>query len=163
MILTMTKASQITGKSISTIYRAIKNGQLSATHTHDGKKGVEISELSRVWPLKYMPDDDNAKNEKITNENLTGHRNQSASSQVSSQEFAALKESLEFIKNSLDDAREERLRLMDIIEKLQVRLLPAPTEEKKQVSMITSSTPKKEEKLKKKGKGKKRKKGKKSK
>lgn len=50
MQLTLGKAAQQTGKSKSTLTRAIKSGRLSAVRTDDGSYLIDTSELFRVWP-----------------------------------------------------------------------------------------------------------------
>lgn len=49
--LSLTQAAKATGKSKSTINRAIKSGKLSALRHSDGSYSIEGSELSRVFPL----------------------------------------------------------------------------------------------------------------
>jgi len=52
MSITLTEAVEITGKSKSTLTRAITSGKLSATRSEDGKTyEVDQSELARVFPL----------------------------------------------------------------------------------------------------------------
>ena len=62
MTITLTEATEKTGKSKSTLTRAINSGKLSATRSDDGKTyQVEESELARVFPLTNVnhdsPDD----------------------------------------------------------------------------------------------------------
>ena len=123
MILTYTECSKLTGKSLSTIYRAVQKGKLSATVRPDGTNGVEVSELERVWPLKSPPIDKDAKSAKNENAKLTSHAN----ADFASHEVALLKEKVSFLERELDEARGERVRLFDMLEKIQVRLLPAPS------------------------------------
>lgn len=49
--LSLTQAAKITGKSKSTINRAIKSGKISATRHNDGSYSIDASELSRVFSL----------------------------------------------------------------------------------------------------------------
>lgn len=49
MKYTLGTAAKATGKAKSTILRAIKNGTISATISHDGSYGIEPSELHRVF------------------------------------------------------------------------------------------------------------------
>jgi hypothetical protein len=47
--LSLTQAAKATGRSKSTINRAIKSGKMSATRHVDGSYSIEGSELSRVF------------------------------------------------------------------------------------------------------------------
>jgi hypothetical protein len=47
----LTQAAKVTGKSKSTINRAIKSGKLSATRHDDGSYSINAAELSRGFPL----------------------------------------------------------------------------------------------------------------
>lgn len=49
MIVSLTEAAQLTGKSRQTIYRKAKKGELSVTTREDNSKGVDTSELERVF------------------------------------------------------------------------------------------------------------------
>ena len=58
MTITLTEATEKTGKSKSTLTRAINSGKLSATRSDDGKTyQVEESELARVFPLTNVNHD----------------------------------------------------------------------------------------------------------
>lgn len=48
--LSLSQAAKATGKSKSTINRAIKNGKLSATRHEDGTYSIAASELFRAFP-----------------------------------------------------------------------------------------------------------------
>lgn len=48
--LSLTQAAKITGKSKSTINRAIKSGKLSATRHDDGTYSINVAELHRAFP-----------------------------------------------------------------------------------------------------------------
>lgn len=49
--LSLTQAAKITGKSKSTINRAIKSGKISARRHDDGSYSIDASELSRVFQV----------------------------------------------------------------------------------------------------------------
>ena len=52
-LLTLTQAAKTAGIARSTLYRAIRNGRLSVVSQPNGSKGVDISELQRVFgPLQ---------------------------------------------------------------------------------------------------------------
>lgn len=50
--LSLTQAAKATGKSKSTINRAIKSGKLSATRHDDGSYSINGAELSRVFRIE---------------------------------------------------------------------------------------------------------------
>ncbi len=53
-LLTLTQAAKTAGIARSTLYRAIRNGRISVVSQPDGSKGVDTSELQRVFgPLQY--------------------------------------------------------------------------------------------------------------
>ncbi|MBF0438293.1 MAG: hypothetical protein HQL93_04140 [Magnetococcales bacterium] len=49
-MITATQAAQVSGKSISTITRAISSGRMSATVLSNGKSVIDPAELERVFP-----------------------------------------------------------------------------------------------------------------
>ena len=50
--LSLTQAARVTGKSKSTINRAIKSGKLSAMRHEDGSYSIDGSELSRAFRIE---------------------------------------------------------------------------------------------------------------
>jgi len=48
-IVSISKASKLTGKSRQTLYKHLQNGQLSLSTDVNGSKGLDISELIRVY------------------------------------------------------------------------------------------------------------------
>jgi len=50
MELSLTQAAKETGRSKSTIHRAIKSGKLSATRHEDGSYSIDPAELFRAYP-----------------------------------------------------------------------------------------------------------------
>lgn len=52
MTLTLRQAAELTGKSKSTLTRAIKAGRLSAARSARGMYAIDPAELARVFPLK---------------------------------------------------------------------------------------------------------------
>ena len=52
-LLTLTQAAKTAGIARSTLYRAIRNGRLSLVSKPNGSKGIDTSELQRVFgPLQ---------------------------------------------------------------------------------------------------------------
>lgn len=56
MILTLRQAAELTGKSKSTLTRAIKSGRLSASRDGDGMYAIDPAELARAYPFVERPD-----------------------------------------------------------------------------------------------------------
>jgi hypothetical protein len=54
MKLSLIKAAEASGKSKSTINRAIKSGKLSAHRNDDGSYSIDPSELLRAFPLMHQ-------------------------------------------------------------------------------------------------------------
>ena len=52
--LSLTQAARVTGKSKSTINRAIKTGKLSATRHEDGTYSIDPSELARAFDVEHL-------------------------------------------------------------------------------------------------------------
>lgn len=58
MSYTLNEAAKATGKSKTTIHRALKSGKISATKTDSGAYAIEPAELHRVFPI--VPEEQNA-------------------------------------------------------------------------------------------------------
>lgn len=56
MILTLRQAAELTGKSKSTLTRAIKSGRLSASRNREGMYVIDPSELARAYPFVKKPE-----------------------------------------------------------------------------------------------------------
>lgn len=56
MILTLRQAAELTGKSKSTLTRAIKSGRLSASRDGEGMYTIDPAELARAYPFVERPD-----------------------------------------------------------------------------------------------------------
>ena len=56
MILTLRQAAELTGKSKSTLTRAIKSGRLSASRDGEGMYAIDPAELARAYPFVKRPD-----------------------------------------------------------------------------------------------------------
>ena len=113
----LTRASELTGKTQSTIHRAMKAGRLSYSLSDGGERLLDTSELTRLFPLKS--DDD-------------GLRNDAPAERRNDTQAADLRERLAFMQQRIDaleadkaDLRAERDRLLSVIETQaqQVKLL----------------------------------------
>lgn len=56
MMLTLRQAAELTGKSKSTLTRAIKSGRLSASRKAEGVYTIDPAELARTYPFIETPD-----------------------------------------------------------------------------------------------------------
>ena len=56
MILTLRQAAELTGKSKSTLTRAIKSGRLSASRDGEGMYAIDPAEPARAYPFVERPD-----------------------------------------------------------------------------------------------------------
>jgi len=55
-IVSISEAARLTGKSRRTLHRHIDTGRISRSHTQSGDKGIDVSELIRVYgELKTQP------------------------------------------------------------------------------------------------------------
>jgi|SaaInlStandDraft_5_1057022.scaffolds.fasta_scaffold285856_1 hypothetical protein len=101
-VVTVIKATQLTGKSAPTIYRHLKQGKLSKTDS-----GIDTTELIRVYgELRNIE-----------------KPNQEVKSDIST-DIDFIKDELMFIKGELSKSQDVNKRLLDIIE----HRLPAPTQ-----------------------------------
>jgi hypothetical protein len=62
---TIGQAAKATGKSKSTIFRAIKNGRISASRDESGDFDIDPSELHRVFPKMWENVPGNASEERL--------------------------------------------------------------------------------------------------
>ena len=126
-ILTMRQAANTVGVSRSTIYRKVEEGILSLATMPDGAKGVDASELIRVFgELKSKAAD-------TPNGNRATVSAQSPATASDSHETAILKTQVELLHDQLELAKERERRLLAMLEEeqrsrreLEVRMLPAP-------------------------------------
>lgn len=113
--LTLKDAARIAGVSRPTIYRMVSDGKLSVTEDERGVKRVEASELKRVFPKARFE----------TGENLDSVRErqtETAPDRVLEVELRAARELLEVTRQALQSEREEKARLLGVVE-AQTRLL----------------------------------------
>ena len=124
MIITLTKATRLTGKSRSTIERHIKQGKLSKTND-----GIDTSELLRVYGAFIQSGDVSPD---TSNDTSVTHREQWLMRQI------------EDLKHQYKDYKNESLKreewLRSEIQKLNLLLL---THQKNEVTVESPSTTKK--------------------
>jgi hypothetical protein len=125
------KAAELTGKSASTIHRAMKAGRLSFDMNEHGERVVDASELFRVFPPKASGEISRELRDDMLS-NIARHDTQFAKMEV---ELRAEREKNAMLGQLLDEMRQEhqaerreKERLLSILEK-QTLLLPKPQEE----------------------------------
>jgi hypothetical protein len=129
--LGLMKAAELTGKSASTIHRAMKAGRLSFEMNDHGERTVDASELFRVFPPKVSE----TASEELrddTSSNIARHAMQLEKMEV---ELRAERTKNALLEQLLDEMRQERQaerrekeRLLSILEK-HTLLLPKSQEE----------------------------------
>lgn len=132
--LTVSDAAKRVGVSRQTIFKAIKQGKLSATTSHDGIKQVDVSELLRVYGRLLSPEESA---QTAVNRTQQSHGDTvTAALQLELERSKFMLERKDFeldqMRQRVDELREreraateEKLRLFGIIER-QTLLLSAP-------------------------------------
>lgn len=116
--LSLSQAARITGKSKSTINRAIKSGKISATRHDDGSYSINAAELARAFPQNPARGAEWIGAEPV--ENLTR-------TALLEAEVAALKDARERDRETIADLREDR----DAWKKQATALLTAPSKRRR--------------------------------
>lgn len=93
------QAADETGKSLSTITRAIKNGKLSAQKNDDGSYSIDAAELFRVYPKK-----DCAIQSMMNDATLQNVVSNPLEMEVLRELAEERKDALEYMRRRLDDA-----------------------------------------------------------
>lgn len=130
MALTIGEAAQQTGKSKSTLSRAIKQGKISATRNDDGSFSIEPAELFRVYKRVDYATAATAKNA-----TYDAPRNPAATPEKEIElatlraELSAARDKIEDLKRQADEIREDR----DAWRHQASRLLSAPATEKSKI------------------------------
>ena len=114
-ILTITDAAKAAGISRPTLYRRIKSGQLSTVRQSDGTKGVDSSELMRVFGTLQADTDHTVKSEHHEIEDVLHERIKGLE-----RENALLQHNNEFLRIQLADEKNEKNRLLGLLEQRQL-------------------------------------------
>jgi excisionase family DNA binding protein len=135
------EAAALTGKSRTTVWRAIKSGRLSAIRTDNGDFEIEVAELERAFGTLASPDALPSRNtlhtvplqRDATNNETNVLRIDLATMR---ERAAALERENVLLREDREQARQERDRLLRIIEEQssQVRLL---TDQRQQAASPT--------------------------
>lgn len=157
MQLSVREAAERVGVTRQTIFKKIKDGELSATIDHRGNKQVDITELLRVYgqlqsndsqqsttvnkvrQSKQSPQDAGLQLELERSKMLLQMKDREL--QLAQERIGELKARESELKQRDRDSTEERMRLLGVIE-TQNRLLAAPTPAPKAVKLKTASVPK---------------------
>ena len=106
-ILTVTEAAKAAHKSRATLYRHIKKGDLSARQQPDGSKGIDTSELIRVFgPLQ----------QETSQARKTAHHETEPNTALLQSRIEALERENELLRRELADAKNEKGRLLGLLE-----------------------------------------------
>ena len=118
-ILTPTQAAKAAGIGRSTLYRYLHKGKLSATQHPKGGRGIDTAELERVFgPLEQAS---TAQDIPLKHSERT--QGEPKVSQEQHETNAFLRQQVLFLEQELVAAREERNRLLTLLEQ---KMLPKP-------------------------------------
>ena len=118
-ILTFSQAIQVANVSRSTIYRYAQEGRISVVRLPNGKRGIDVTELERVFgPLKKLEPSQNIPTKQV----------RTAKTQVDvfrgrDEVVELLRQQVELLERELISAKEEKARLLGLLEQ---RLLEPP-------------------------------------
>jgi len=107
------EATSLTGKSHTTIQRAVKSGKLSCSLDENGNRQFDVSELQRVYPFK-SPDEQSThvRSPDGSNAHVRDVREGSGAHvrgvRQSEPELALLRQESESLRSQLSDTRKER-------------------------------------------------------
>ena len=118
-ILTPTQAAKAAGIGRSTLYRYLHKGKLSATQHPKGGRGIDTAELERVFgPLEQA-----STAQDIPLKRSERNQGKPETSQDWGETNAFLRQQVLFLEQELVAAREERNRLLTLLEQ---KMLPKP-------------------------------------
>ena len=118
-ILTFSQATQVANISRSTIYRYAQEGRISVVRLPNGKRGIDVAELERVFgPLKKL----NASQNVSTRQDET-IKMQADTFQERDEVIELLRQQVGLLERELTSAKEEKARLLGLLER---RLLESP-------------------------------------
>lgn len=105
MAYTLGQAAQASGKSRSTIKRALENGQIVGEKGDSGKWQIEPAELRRVYPIEEqgtVSDSDNSK------KSVSDSRELQLQLEAAKQQIADKDKTINDLRSRLDRSEEER-------------------------------------------------------
>ena len=123
-ILTFTEAAKAVGIGRSTLYRYLSTGKLSAIALPKGGRGIDTAELERVFgPLKQANT-----TQDVPPEHNEHPKGQPKTSQRWGEVHEFLRQQVLFLEQELVATREERNRLLTLLEQ---KMLPNPVSKHK--------------------------------
>ena len=118
-ILTFAQATRVANVSRSTIYRYAQEGRISVVRLPNGKRGIDVAELERVFgPLKKLEP-----SQKIPAKQVRTAKTQADVFQERDEVVGLLRQQVELLERELTSAKEEKARLLGLLEQ---RLLESP-------------------------------------
>ena len=143
MSYTLKQAAEATGKSKSTIFRAIKNHTISGTRDHNGEWLIDPAELHRIFPLASSdaPQDVAVTRDETPNEimmlrfEVKAKEEQLATEKVERErERGVFRETITDLRTRLDQEGEER-------RKAHIQLTALLTDQRTQAEKATTAPP----------------------
>ena len=124
MIVSLAEAAELTGKSRQTIYRKAKKGELLLTTREDDSKGVDTTELERVFgvitvqeasPTDVTVSETAIRQDPIQAEEMPVEETQPEAFDVADieSELAAVRATLERQQETINDLKTDKLKLWD--------------------------------------------------
>ena len=111
-ILTFSQATQVASVSRSTIYRYAQEGRISVVRLPNGKRGIDVTELERVFgPLKKLEPSQN-----IPEKQVRTTKTQADIFQERDKVVELLHKQVELLERELTSAKEEKARLLGLLE-----------------------------------------------
>ena len=102
-LLTLTQAAKTAGIARSTLYRAIRNGRISVVSQPNGSKGIDTSELQRVFgPLQGAT-------------KLTGQHDTPQDVVLLHARIDALERENALLRDEVQASRERESKLLDVV------------------------------------------------
>ena len=118
-VLTFSQATQVANVSRSTIYRYAQEGRISVVRLPNGKRGIDVTELERVFgPLKKLDASQN-----IPTKQIRTAKTQADVFQERDEVVELLRQQVKLLERELMSAKEEKARLLGLLEQ---RLLESP-------------------------------------
>ncbi len=117
MIVSLTEAAQLTGKSRQTIYRKASKGELSITTREDNSKGVDTSELERVFGTITVQEA-SASDVSVSEAEIRQYKINSEETKLEAvdvanleRELATARASLQLHQQTIDELKTDKLKL----------------------------------------------------
>jgi excisionase family DNA binding protein len=108
------EAAKLAGVTRQTMYKAVKDGRISATEGTEGGKVIDTAELLRVYP-----------NLKVDRESTPDDNQIDTARQLAEKDAEAMRRENALLREQLGEVRADRDRLIATIDH-ERRLLPAP-------------------------------------